>query len=83
MFFRRRIDQQVLEAKEAAAKAKTDLEKRARLRAYYNIQYAKMRPLASSPALKSYLDAKKAASLGDLAQPRVRPQNTPQSNPDS
>lgn len=76
-------DPEVLAAKAAAAKAKTDLEKRARLRAYYTIHYAKMRALASSPALKNYLDAKKAASLGGLAQPRVRPGNTPQSDPDS
>ncbi len=75
-------DPEVLAAKESAAKAKTDFDKRARLRAYYNIHYAKMRALASSPALKSYLDAKKAAVLGGLAQPRVRPQNS-QSTPDS
>lgn len=72
-------DPEVLAAKAAAAKAKTDLEKRTRLRAYYNIQYAKMRALAYSPALKSYLDAKKAALLGGLAQPRVRPQSSPDS----
>ncbi|HEV2840891.1 MAG TPA: hypothetical protein VGW39_06160 [Chthoniobacterales bacterium] len=76
-------DPDVLAAKEAAAKAKTDFARREQLRAYYNIQYARMRALASSPALRSYLDAKKAAALGGLAQPRVRPETGPQSRPDS
>jgi len=76
-------DPEVVAAKKAAARARTDLEKRARLRVYYTIHYAKMRALASSPALKSYLDAKKAASLGGLAQPRVRPEITPDSDPGS
>jgi hypothetical protein len=76
-------DPAVLEAKAAAAKARTDLEKRARLRAYYTIHFARMQALASSPELKSYLDGKKAAVLWSLAQPRVRPQTAPQSSPDS
>ena len=70
-------DPDVVAAKAATTTAKTDLEKRVRLRAYYNIYYAHMRALASSPEVKSYLDAKKAAVLGSLAQSRVRPEPTP------
>jgi hypothetical protein len=74
-------DPEVVAAKAATTTAKTDLEKRVRLRAYYNIYYAHMQALASSPEIKSYLDAKKAAILGSLAQPRVRPESTPRTSP--
>ncbi len=74
-------DPEVMAAKAATTTAKTDLEKRVRLRAYYNVYYAHMQTLASSPEVKSYLDAKKAAILGSLAQSRVRPQPTPQASP--
>jgi hypothetical protein len=67
----------VLAAKAATTTAKTDLEKRVLLRAYYNIYYAHMRALASGPEIKSYLDGKKAGALGGLAQQRVRPEPTP------
>jgi hypothetical protein len=70
-------DPEVLAAKAATTTARTDLEKRVRLRAYYNISYAHMRSLASSPEIRSFLDGKKAAILGSLAQPRVRPESTP------
>jgi len=70
-------DQEVVTAKEAAERAKTDREKRALLRTYYDVYYAHMRALASTPEVKAYLDAKKAAALGGLAQPRVRPDLTP------
>ena len=76
-------DPEVVAAKAATTTAKTDLEKRVRLRAYYNIYYAHMQALASGPEIKSYLEAKKAAILGSLAQPRVRPQPTPQASPTS
>lgn len=71
------LDPEVVAAKKATTRTKTDLEKRARLRVYYNVYYAHMRALASSPEVKTYLDAKKAAALGVLAQPRVRPEPTP------
>jgi hypothetical protein len=64
---------EVVAAKAATTTARTDLEKRARLRAYYNIYYAHMQALASSPEIRSYLDGKKGAVLASLAQPRVRP----------
>jgi hypothetical protein len=70
-------DPEVVAAKAATTTAKTDLEKRVRLRAYYNVYYAHMQALASSPETKRYLDGKKAAVLGSLAQPRVRPEATP------
>jgi len=71
-------DPEVVAAKAATTTAKTDLEKRVRLRAYYNVYYAHMRALASSPETKSYLDGQKAAVLQSLAQPRVRPTPAPQ-----
>ena len=70
-------DEEVVAAKVAATAAKTDQEKRTLLRAYYDIRYAHMRALASTPDVKAYLDSKKAAATGSLAQPRVRPESTP------
>jgi hypothetical protein len=70
-------DPEVMAAKAAATTAKTDLEKRERLRAYYTIYYAHMRALASAPEVKSYLDGKKAAALDSLSQRRVRPEPSP------
>jgi hypothetical protein len=74
-------DPDVMAAKEAATRTKTDVEKRARLRAYYNTYYAHMQALASTPEVKNYLDGQKAAVLNSLAQPRVRPTPTAQSSP--
>ena len=75
-------DPEVVAAKAATTmKTKTDLEKRERLRTYYNIYYAHMQALASSPEVKSYLDGKKAAALGSLAQQRVRSTPAPQASP--
>lgn len=70
-------DPEVIAAKAATTTARTDLEKRDRLRAYYNIYYARMQALASGPEIRNYLNGKKAAALGSLAQPRVRPESTP------
>ncbi len=74
-------DPEVVAAKAATTTAKTDLEKRARLRAYYDVYYAHMQALASSPEVRSYLDGKKAAVLEGLAQHRVRPTPAPQPSP--
>jgi hypothetical protein len=74
-------DPEVVAAREAATRTKTDVEKRTRLRAYYNIYYAHMRALASSPEIIIYLDGQKAAALNSLAQPRVRPMPTPRASP--
>src|SRR5260370_14103837 len=66
-------DPDVVAAKKAAQVAPTDLEKREKLRTYYNIYYGKMRALASSAELKAGLDRVKDAHLAYLNQPRVRP----------
>lgn len=73
-------DPEVVAAKAATTKTKTDLEKRERLRAYYNIYYAHMQALATTPEVKHYLDGKKAAALAGLAQNRVRSTPSPGEN---
>ena len=66
-------DPAVVAAKAAAEAATTDLEKRNRLRIYYETFYARMRALASTPQMVAYLDSMKTAHLRLLDQPRVRP----------
>ena len=66
-------DPSVLAAKAAAESATTDLEKRERLREYYNINYALMSQRASSSALKAAVEQSKREHIGLLAQPKVRP----------
>jgi len=66
-------DPQVQAAKAYAQAARTDLEKRNRLRDYYDIYYARMSVLATTPELKLALQSLKASHEGLLAQPRVRP----------
>jgi hypothetical protein len=66
-------DPAVVAAKKAADAATTDLEKRNRLRAYYETYYSRMQALASSPQMVAYLEAMKTAHINMLAQPRVRP----------
>ncbi len=58
--------------KASALRAPTDLERRHRLKAYYEQYYGKLRSLATTPDLKAYLDAQKAAHQLTLLQPRVR-----------
>jgi hypothetical protein len=70
-------DPDLLEARANAARAKTDLEKRQRLRAYYTMFYDRMRGQAGSPELKSYIDTHKTQHLALLAQNRVRPSPAP------
>ena len=74
-------DPAVVAAKSAAAKARTDLEKRNLLRAYYKIYYGRMQALADTPELKAYLEEKKKAILGSLDQPQVRPNPTAAASP--
>src|SRR3954451_9327025 len=66
-------DAAVLSAKSAADHARTDLEKRERLREYYEITYGLMSQKASSSALKAAVAASKQEHIAQLAQPRVRP----------
>ena len=74
-------DPEVAAAKAATTTARTDFDKRARLRVYYTVYYAHMRALASSADVKSYLDGKKTAALESLAQHRVRPTPAPEPSP--
>jgi hypothetical protein len=66
-------DPEVRAAKAVALAARTDLEKRNRLRDYYNICYQRMSALASSPQMKLALERFKALHVVRLSQPRVRP----------
>ena len=70
-------DRDLVEARAKAGRAKTDLEKRQRLRAYYTMFYDRMRAQASSQELKTYIDTHKTQYLGLLAQNRVRPSPAP------
>ncbi len=67
-------DAAVIAARAAAESARTDLEKRQRLRDYYNIYYDRMRALISSAETKAALDKSKVQHLALLNQPRVRPE---------
>jgi hypothetical protein len=66
-------DEDIVAAKRYAEAAGTDLEKRDRLREYYDLYYGKMRRLASNDGTRKALDEQKDAHLKLLAQPRVRP----------
>jgi hypothetical protein len=72
-------DPEVQAAKTYAQSARTDLEKRNRLREFYNIYYQRMTALATTPEIKSTLQAYKTSHEGLLVQPRVRP--TPPGSP--
>ena len=65
-------------AKAYAQAARTDLEKRSRLRAYYDIYYERMSALANTPEVKLALQELKASHQYLLGQPRVRPSPTPE-----
>lgn len=71
-------DPDVQAAKKYAQAARTDLEKRKRLRDYYEVYYQRMSALATTPELKLALQALKDVHQGILAQPRVRPTPTPE-----
>jgi hypothetical protein len=67
-------DPEVRAAKASAQAARTDLEKRNRLRNYYNIYYERMSALASSAEMKLALQQLKTSHLAPTSQPRVRPE---------
>jgi hypothetical protein len=69
-------DPEVQAAKKYAQTAPTDLEKRNRLRNYYDIYYRRMSALATTPELKLVLETLKSVHQNLLAQPRVRPSPT-------
>jgi hypothetical protein len=54
--------------------AKTDLERRHRLKIYYEAYYGKLRQMATTPDLQGYLIAQKDTHEIGLLQPRVRHQ---------
>jgi hypothetical protein len=62
----------IVAAKQSADRAGTDLEKRQRLRNYYELYYGRMRVLARSAEMRSALDKLKLAHLSQLTQARVR-----------
>ena len=63
-------DPAVQAAKKYAQSARTDLEKRNRLREYYDIYYQRMSALATTPEIKLTLQSLKTTHEGLLAQPR-------------
>ena len=81
-------DPEVRAAKAAAQAARTDLEKRNRLRDYYNVYYERMLALAASAEMKLALQRFKTSHVARLNQPRVRPSTdgalpTPKPTPES
>ena len=66
-------DPEVRAAKAYAEAARTDLEKRKRLRNYYDVYYQRMSVFATTPGAKLALEALKNNHQNMLAQPRVRP----------
>ena len=71
-------DPDVQAARQYAQTARTDLEKRKRLRSYYDLYYQRMSALATTPELKVALQALKQTHQAVLAQPRVRPTPKPE-----
>jgi hypothetical protein len=69
-------DPDLIATKHAADRARTDLEKREKLRAYYKLYFARVRQFPMSPEMKQYVDAMEASQLGLTAQSRVRPSPT-------
>jgi hypothetical protein len=62
----------IVAAKRTAETARTDLEKRQRLRDYYDLYYGRMRIMARSAEMKTALDQLKIAHLSQITQARVR-----------
>jgi hypothetical protein len=67
-------DPEVIAAKKAIPAARTEVDKRDLMRAYYKIYYARMQALAETPEIKAYLEQRKKELLNSLAQPNVRPE---------
>jgi hypothetical protein len=66
-------DPDVIAARNAAQRARTDLEKRQRLRDYYNIYYGRMGTIAATAEVKAAVEAQKVMHVNQTKQPRVRP----------
>ncbi|MGI8955327.1 MAG: hypothetical protein ACR2II_00210 [Chthoniobacterales bacterium] len=67
-----RNDEDLHALQATALRASTDLERRRRLEEYYGLYFGKLRGFASTPELKTYIDAQEAAHKLLLLQPRVR-----------
>jgi hypothetical protein len=65
-------DPDIVAAKRLANTAPTDLEKRQRLRDYYDLYYGRMRALARSPETKKALEQERLTHISQTTQPRVR-----------
>jgi uncharacterized surface protein with fasciclin (FAS1) repeats len=76
-------DPAVRAAEAATHTAHTDLEKRKRVRKYYNTYYERMSALASTPEIKAALEALKSAHINKTAQPRVRPSPSTSPTPEA
>jgi hypothetical protein len=70
-------DPEVVAAKRAAEAARTDLEKRERLRHYYLVYYTRMKALTPRPEIKAALEDMKAQHVKLADQNRVRPSPSP------
>jgi hypothetical protein len=70
-------DPEVVAAKRAAEAARTDLEKRERLRQYYNVYYARMQALTDRLEIRAGLEDMKAQHVKLADQNRVRPSPSP------
>ena len=66
-------DPDIVAAKKAADAAHTDLEKRQRLRVYYDLYYGRMRARASSSEMRAALEQLRLAHISTTSQRRVRP----------
>ena len=62
----------IVAAKKLAESARTDLEKRQRLRDYYDLYYGRLRVVARSAEMKTALDQLRIAHLSRTTQARVR-----------
>ncbi|MBA3960629.1 MAG: hypothetical protein H0X40_01845 [Chthoniobacterales bacterium] len=67
-----RNDEDLHRLKDAALRAPTDLERRHRLKTYYQSYYAKLRARATTPELIAYIKFQATAHESILLQPRVR-----------
>ena len=70
-------DPEVIAARKAADAAHTDLEKRQRVRRYYDVYYTRMQALADRPEIKAALEAMKTQHVGLADQNHVRPSPSP------
>jgi hypothetical protein len=67
-----RNDSELHQLRAEALRQRTDLDRRHRLRTYYQVYYKKLRDLAATPELKAHISAEEAARELSLLQPRVR-----------